>query len=97
MEKKCRIAVLFIAILLIGCPNAEWAYDQVVEKKVFELNEYVTVAGQKIAPVRVGYETYGKLNPKKDNVILVCHYFSGTSHAAGNIPPRIRRPVIGMP
>ena len=83
MEKKCRIAVLFIAILLIGCPNAIWAYDQVVEKKVFELNEYVTVAGQKIAPVRVGYETYGKLNPKKDNVILVCHYFSGTSHAAG--------------
>ena len=37
----------------------------------------------KIAPVRIGYETYGKLNPQKDNVIVVCHHFSGTSHAAG--------------
>jgi homoserine O-acetyltransferase len=52
-------------------------------KKTFELKEYVTVSGQKIAPVRIGYETYGNLNPDKSNVILICHHFSGTSHAAG--------------
>jgi homoserine O-acetyltransferase len=83
MKKKGKSAIIFIAILLIGCPNILFAYDQLVVKKVFELKEYITVAGQKIAPVRVGYETYGNLNQNKDNVILVCHHFSGTSHAAG--------------
>jgi homoserine O-acetyltransferase len=33
--------------------------------------------------VRVGYETYGKLNAAGDNAIFVPHFFSGTSHAAG--------------
>jgi homoserine O-acetyltransferase len=54
-----------------------------VVKKVFEMKAYTTVAGQRIAPVRVGYETYGTLSKDKDNVILICHHFSGTSHAAG--------------
>jgi homoserine O-acetyltransferase len=33
--------------------------------------------------VRIGWEAYGTLNEAKDNVILICHYFSGTSAAAG--------------
>ena len=34
-------------------------------------------------PATVGYETYGTLNPSRDNAILICHPFSATSHAAG--------------
>ncbi|MGO7808113.1 hypothetical protein ACC694_38535, partial [Rhizobium ruizarguesonis] len=33
--------------------------------------------------MRLGYETYGTLNDAKDNAILITHYFSGNSHAAG--------------
>ena len=39
--------------------------------------------GQGLHPVRVAYETYGTLSPRRDNVILVCHALSGDAHAAG--------------
>jgi homoserine O-acetyltransferase/O-succinyltransferase len=44
---------------------------------------FVLEAGGKIGPVTVEYETYGKLSPAKDNVILIVHALSGCAHAAG--------------
>jgi len=81
---KKRGAVIFLMVFFfVVCSTVSFAYDQLVEKKVFELKEYVTVGGKRIAPVRIGYETYGTLNANKDNVILICHFYSGNSHAAG--------------
>jgi homoserine O-acetyltransferase len=54
-----------------------------VEKKVFHLPELTTIGGAAIKDVRVGWESYGTLNVDRSNAILVCHYFSGSSHAAG--------------
>ncbi len=54
-----------------------------VSKKVFELPEVTTLSGKTIRNVRVGWESYGELDAEKSNAILVCHFFSGTSHAAG--------------
>ncbi|ADV68177.1 alpha/beta fold hydrolase [Deinococcus maricopensis] len=34
-------------------------------------------------PVRLQVETYGTLNAARDNAVLVCHYYTGTMHAAG--------------
>ena len=39
--------------------------------------------GRELHPIRVAYETYGALSPRRDNVILVCHALSGDAHAAG--------------
>src|ERR1700723_838827 len=39
--------------------------------------------GRDLHQVRVAYETYGTLSPRRDNVILVCHALSGDAHAAG--------------
>lgn len=54
-----------------------------VEKKCFQLPAYTTLGGKTIRELRIGYETWGKLNAAGDNAILIAHYFSGTSHAAG--------------
>ena len=55
----------------------------IVEKKVFELPEFRTSDGQPIKNVRIGWESYGALNEARSNAILIAHYFSGSSHAAG--------------
>lgn len=39
--------------------------------------------GRDLHHLRVAYETYGVLSPRRDNVILVCHALSGDAHAAG--------------
>jgi homoserine O-acetyltransferase len=39
--------------------------------------------GRGLRGVRIAYETYGRLSPARDNVILVCHALSGDAHAAG--------------
>ena len=52
------------------------------KKTVFELPAFTFQNGRTL-PVRLGYETFGTLAPEKDNVILVVHYFSASSHCAG--------------
>lgn len=73
-------------IFIISCFFIDFANavePMLVKKQQFELASFTTQNGAVIAPVRIGYESYGKLNAKRDNVILITHYFSGTSHAAG--------------
>jgi homoserine O-acetyltransferase/O-succinyltransferase len=54
-----------------------------VEKKVFELPRYTTRGGALLKQVRIGWESYGALDRTRSNAVLVTHYFSATSHAAG--------------
>jgi homoserine O-acetyltransferase len=61
--------------------------ELLVEKRRMTLPELQLLSGVTLKDVPVGYETYGRLNESRDNAILVCHYFSGTSHAAGRYRP----------
>src|SRR5881398_236567 len=55
-----------------------------VETQYLDLPEPVRLdCGRELHPIRVAYETYGILSPRRDNVILVCHALSGDAHAAG--------------
>ena len=40
--------------------------------------------GGLLPELTVLYETYGRLNQKRDNAILICHALSGDSHVAGH-------------
>ena len=47
--------------------------------------------GVRLAPLRIAYQTYGRLNAAKSNAVLVCHALTGDQHAAN------RHPVTGKP
>ena len=76
---------LISAATVVFCLSAASAFaqDMIVEKKVFEMPSFATQSGRTLKNVRVGWESYGTLNADKSNAILICHFFSGNSHAAG--------------
>jgi homoserine O-acetyltransferase len=45
---------------------------------------------QTLTHIEVAYETYGQLNERGDNAVLVCHGITGSSHAAGKYAPENR-------
>lgn len=79
--RALRPAVL--ALVLAFPALAQTGSVGIVEKKVFSMPSYTTVGGQTIKDVKVGWESYGQLNAARDNVVVVPHFFSGNSHAAG--------------
>ena len=55
-----------------------------VSGQIFESKEtFKFISGGELPSLTIAYETYGELNEKKDNAILVCHALSGHQHAAG--------------
>ena len=38
--------------------------------------------GGRLPEVTVAFETYGRLSPRRDNAVLICHALSGDSHVA---------------
>ncbi|TMP52251.1 homoserine O-acetyltransferase [Pseudoalteromonas sp. S1612] len=78
--------ILIIGLLFLfssTVSGADKAEPLLVEKQHFTTKNFTTVSGTTLPQVDIGWESYGELNKAKDNVILITHYFSGTSHAAG--------------
>lgn len=59
----------------------------VVEKKFMRFaeppDEMTLESGRTLGPITIAYETYGELDTRRGNAILICHALSGDSHAAG--------------
>jgi len=59
----------------------------IVETKQFTFaappHEMTLESGERLGPITLAYETYGRLDNEKSNAILVVHALSGDAHAAG--------------
>lgn len=83
MKSPAQAALTVIAIFFALFALVAKTEPLIVKKQFFEISRFTTDGGATITDVRLGYETYGKLNSTADNVIFVSHFYSGSSHAAG--------------
>ncbi len=54
-----------------------------VETQYADFEGITLESGEYLGPLRVAYETYGRLTPERDNAVLVLHALSGDAHVAG--------------
>ncbi|MGE4596885.1 MAG: homoserine O-acetyltransferase [Methylophilaceae bacterium] len=65
----------------------------IVKSKQFKsISPLVLQNGETLDEYELTYETYGTLNKKKDNAILVCHALSGDHHLAGKYTKKDKYP-----
>jgi len=82
MNIRFILFVIGVGVSLVAS-SVTSAEELIVEKQKFTTNNFKTFNGNTIKQVNIGWESYGKLNQDKSNVILITHYFTGNSHAAG--------------
>lgn len=78
------LCLVFVFVLTANQLHAkETNHSMIVKKQKHLIEDFTTFTGKSIKNVQVGWESYGALNQEKSNVILITHYFTGNSHAAG--------------
>jgi len=75
-----------------GIPKQGFASEEhpslgMVKTDYFQLaappNELILENGERLGPITVAYETYGRLNQQRSNAVLILHALTGDAHAAG--------------
>lgn len=81
------LTLMFMSQFAAAMQDAGAESPLLTQKRVHHIADFKMFNGQSIKEVKLGWESYGKLNADKTNVILITHYFTGTSHAAGKYDP----------
>ena len=92
MSERMIAFIAAASFAIITHVSRAHAFDSVVEKRSFTLPSYVTVGGQPIKDIKIGWESYGSLNADKSNAILITHYFSATEFMPPGGTKRTTRP-----
>ena len=55
------------------------AYTQLLEQNIYYVPSFTLESGGVLKNAPVAYKTWGKLNETKDNVMIICHAFTGSA------------------
>ena len=61
--------------------------DEPGDRKFLSIGDLALESGEHLPDVVLAYETWGRLNPQRDNAILVEHALTGDSHVVGDEGP----------
>ena len=54
-------------------------FSTLISQELFAVDDYELESGAHLRPAQVAYKTWGKLNAAKDNVMIICHAFTGSA------------------
>ena len=54
-------------------------YAALIEQQIFTVPSFTLDSGVELIDAPVAYKTWGELNATRDNVMVICHAFTGSS------------------
>jgi homoserine O-acetyltransferase/O-succinyltransferase len=55
------------------------AFASLIDQNVYVVPTFTLECGRELQQVPVAYKTWGKLNEARDNVMIICHAFTGSA------------------
>lgn len=54
-------------------------FSSLIEQSIYVVPSFTLECGSVLNKVPIAYKTWGKLNENKDNVMIICHAFTGSA------------------
>lgn len=54
-------------------------YAALIKQNFYDVPSFTLQSGVKLSNIRVGYKTWGRLNSRGDNVLVICHALTGSA------------------
>ena len=55
------------------------SFSHLIDQNIFIVPSFTLESGAVLRDVPVAYKTWGNLNSTRDNVMIICHAFTGSS------------------
>jgi homoserine O-acetyltransferase len=73
----------------------------IASQKIATVDSFTLESGIELQDVQVAYKTWGKLNAKRDNCMVICHALTGSADVEDwqvddNRPSSLSNPLLGL-
>lgn len=55
------------------------SFAALIEQEIFTVPSFTLECGRTLYDIPIAYKTWGKLNERRDNVMIICHAFTGSA------------------